>query len=114
MTYVEAEKQNGISIHLNLELLVIYMADYGRSKNNRAQGFLWEKYTTSPFVKQNKCKFIGEVVTPWPCFVIVASEKNQKAIQERILFEMIQIVCKSRKTQKRPGSNRKIILEISS
>jgi sulfonate transport system substrate-binding protein len=38
--------------------------------NDQAQGFLWEKYTTFPFTEQRKCKYIDEVVTPWPCFVI--------------------------------------------
>jgi sulfonate transport system substrate-binding protein len=39
-------------------------------ENNEAQAFLWEKYTTFPFVEQGKCRYIGDVVTPWPCFVI--------------------------------------------
>jgi len=39
-------------------------------ENNESQAFLWEKYTTHPFVEQKKCRYIGEVVTPWPCFVI--------------------------------------------
>jgi len=53
-------------------------------ENLEAQGFLWEKYTTQPFVDQKKCRRIGEVVTPWPSFVIAARnevlEKHPKAI----------------------------------
>lgn len=41
-------------------------------ENNEAQAFLWEKYTTSPFVVEGKCDYVGDVVTPWPCFVIAA------------------------------------------
>ncbi|RIW13186.1 ABC transporter substrate-binding protein [Algoriphagus lacus] len=37
--------------------------------------FLWEKYTTSPMVENHTMKRIGEVPSPWPCFVMVASEK---------------------------------------
>jgi hypothetical protein len=41
---------------------------------NGAEGyFLWEKYTTSPAVDQGKLKRIGEIPSPWPCFVWVAS-----------------------------------------
>ena len=48
-------------------------------ENNEAQAFLWEKYTTFPFVEQAKCRYVGEVVTPWPCFVIaVRSEVAEK------------------------------------
>ncbi|MEX1192806.1 MAG: substrate-binding domain-containing protein [Brumimicrobium sp.] len=39
-------------------------------ENNEAQAFLWEKYTTKPYTQQEKCRFIDEVITPWPCFVI--------------------------------------------
>lgn len=35
--------------------------------------FLWEKYTTMPLVKQGVFKRVGEIPTPWPCFVMVAS-----------------------------------------
>jgi ABC-type nitrate/sulfonate/bicarbonate transport system substrate-binding protein len=37
--------------------------------------FLWEKYTTSPMVKNGTMKLIGEVASPWPCFVMAASDK---------------------------------------
>ncbi|MCS4436332.1 ABC transporter substrate-binding protein [Aquiflexum gelatinilyticum] len=35
--------------------------------------FLWEKYTTKPLVDSGIFKRIGEIPTPWPCFVIVAN-----------------------------------------
>jgi sulfonate transport system substrate-binding protein len=37
--------------------------------------FLWEKYTTKPYVDSGEFKRIGEVRTPWPCFVVAASTK---------------------------------------
>lgn len=49
--------------------------------------FLWEKYTTSPMVKNGTMKLIGEVPSPWPCFVIVASDKALKEFGEMI-FEL--------------------------
>jgi len=35
--------------------------------------FLWEKYTTSPAVVQGALIRSGEIPSPWPCFVWVAS-----------------------------------------
>lgn len=35
--------------------------------------FLWEKYTTSPAVAQGALVRSGELPSPWPCFVWVAS-----------------------------------------
>ncbi len=37
--------------------------------------FYWEKYTTKPYVDAGKLKRIGEYHTPWPCFVIAATDK---------------------------------------
>ncbi|MCE2743521.1 MAG: hypothetical protein LW701_08145 [Fluviicola sp.] len=44
-------------------------------EHNEAQAFLWEKYTTFPFTEQKKCRYIDEVVTPWPCFVIAVRKE---------------------------------------
>lgn len=46
--------------------------------------FLWEKYTTSPMVQNGTMKLIGEVPSPWPCFVMVASDKALKEFGEAI------------------------------
>lgn len=60
-------------------------------ENLEADGFLWEKFTTKPFVDQGKCRCIGEVVTPWPCFVIaVRTEILEK--HSGLIAEMCQIV----------------------
>lgn len=37
--------------------------------------FYWEKYTTKPYVDSGKLRRIGEYRTPWPCFVISATER---------------------------------------
>ncbi len=41
-------------------------------ENREAEGFLWEKYTTQPYVDQKKCRRVGVLRTPWPAFVIAA------------------------------------------
>lgn len=40
--------------------------------------FYWEKYTTKPYVDEGKLRRIGEYNTPWPCFVIAATDKILK------------------------------------
>jgi ABC-type nitrate/sulfonate/bicarbonate transport system substrate-binding protein len=49
--------------------------------------FLWEKYTTASKVAQGVMRRIGEIPSPWPCFVLVASEKALAEFGE-ILFEV--------------------------
>lgn len=58
-------------------------------EHDEAQAFLWEKYTTFPFTEQGKCRYIDEVVTPWPCFAI--------AVRTEVLEQYpdeIKTICK--------------------
>lgn len=41
-------------------------------KEDSAQLFMWEKFTTKPFVDSGEFRMIGECRTPWPCFVLAA------------------------------------------
>ena len=54
-------------------------------KEGVAQIFLWEKYTTKFLVEQAEFKRLSEYPTPWPCFVIGASnqmiDQNSKALK---------------------------------
>ena len=43
--------------------------------NLESDVFYWEKYTTLPYVEQGILRRIGEYLTPWPCFVIAATDK---------------------------------------
>jgi ABC-type nitrate/sulfonate/bicarbonate transport system substrate-binding protein len=47
-------------------------------KKNNPKAFLWEKYTTQPLVDKGIFRRIGEIPTPWPCFVMVASVRMLK------------------------------------
>ncbi|MFZ5554318.1 MAG: ABC transporter substrate-binding protein [Bacteroidota bacterium] len=42
-------------------------------KEKKADVFLWEKFTTEPFLNKYNLARIGEVPTPWPPFVLVAA-----------------------------------------
>lgn len=35
-----------------------------------SNGFLWEKFTTKPHVDSGVLRRVGEIPTPWPCFVV--------------------------------------------
>ena len=37
--------------------------------------FYWEKFTTKPYVDAGRLRRIGEFVTPWPCFVVAATDE---------------------------------------
>jgi ABC-type nitrate/sulfonate/bicarbonate transport system substrate-binding protein len=91
MTYVRAKKENWNLKDLKFNVVGDVYGGLWALENNQAQGFLWEKYTTYPFTEQKKCRYIDEIVTPWPCFVIAVRsellEENEallKTVFERV------------------------------
>ena len=47
--------------------------------------FYWEKYTTKPYVDNGPLRRIGEFITPWPCFVIAATNEVLRRAPEAII-----------------------------
>jgi hypothetical protein len=91
MTYVRAKQENWNLKDLKFNVVGDVYGGLWALENNQAQGFLWEKYTTYPFTEQKKCRYIDEIVTPWPCFVIAVRsellEENEallKTVFERV------------------------------
>jgi len=60
-------------------------------ENHEAELFLWEKYTTQPFVDKGSCQRLGQVNTPWPCFVL-ACNADIVAQNRGLLEEMMGVV----------------------
>src|SRR5690554_7660357 len=61
--------------------------------HNEASAFLWERFTTKPYVDQGKCRYIEDVVTPWPCFVVAVRTEIAEKYKEE-LQTMLEIVNK--------------------
>ena len=77
-------------------------------ENREAQVFLWEKFTTQPYVDQRKCRRIGEVYTPWPSFVIAA---RREVIENHSneLKKVIEVIQKKSKKVKESDNTAEII-----
>lgn len=62
----------------NLEFKVLNSFENLRNAVNRTEAafFMWEWYTTKPFVDSSEVKFVGNVPTPWPSWSIAASKSN--------------------------------------
>lgn len=86
MAYVMADQHHWNLNNLKFNVIGDVYGGLWALENNEAQAFLWEKYTTFPFVEQGKCDYVGDVVTPWPCFVIAArteiAEKHPDILQK--------------------------------
>ena len=70
MSFVLAQREGWEPSALSFNVVGDVYGGLWSLNHGEAEGFLWEKYTTQPFVDQAKCRRIGEVYTPWPCFVI--------------------------------------------
>lgn len=99
MTYLLAQREgwepNSLAFNVVGDIYGgLWALDFGE-----AEGFLWEKYTTQPFIDQGKIKRIGEVLTPWPCFVIAVRNEVLDANSE-LLSSMVEIIQKRAATLK--------------
>lgn len=95
MAYVNA-RQMGWNAEEDLKFKIIQNLEGGIQalKNNEADYFLWEKFTTKPYVDQGVFRRIGDCPTPWPCFVIAAHNifLKQKPDITKIILNIINDV----------------------
>lgn len=66
-------------------------------KKSESDVFLWEKFTTEPFLEESGLKCIGEVKTPWPPFSVAVRRdfyKNNHTVISEILSE-VKILAKN-------------------
>ena len=99
MAYVKASQEGWDPEKLKFNIIGDVYGGLWALENNEAQAFLWEKYTTHPYTEQKKCKYIGEVVTPWPCFVIAVRTEIYEENKET-LDRMCEIVSEKAKELK--------------
>lgn len=97
MSYVLAQREGWESSSLSFEVVGDVYGGLWALSHGEANGFLWEKYTTQPFVDQAKCKRIGEVYTPWPCFVIAV--RNEVLQSDEALLKMVLSIVQARAAQ---------------
>jgi sulfonate transport system substrate-binding protein len=93
MSYVMAHEQGWKLSELKFNVIGDVFGGLWALENNEAQAFLWERYTTKPYVEQGKCDYIGDVVTPWPCFCIAVRTEIYEQNKES-LDKMVHIVLK--------------------
>ena len=109
MAYVCADRMGWDTTNLKFNVIGDVYGGIWALEHNEAQLFLWDKYMTHPFTTQEKCRYIDEVITPWPCFVIAAREE---VIQENP--EAIKLISKIVNERALVMKNSEHIVEIIS
>ena len=93
MAFVKAQQEKWDLNRLQFNVVGDVYGGIWALNNGEAQGFLWEKFTTSPFVDQGKCRLLDEVYTPWPFFVIAVRTELLHS-DETLLREIASVVQK--------------------
>jgi hypothetical protein len=93
MSYVLAKREKWDQENLNFVIVGNLPGALEEMTAEKPQLFLWEKYTTKPWVDSGEFKRIGEVPSPWPCFVTVASNRALDSFGS-IILELRDLVYK--------------------
>lgn len=93
MAYVNAQKQGWDIDNLQFEIINNLEGGVEALTNGSADYFLWEHFTTKPIVDEGVFRRLGDCPTPWPCFVIAATEdfiaKNHSVLEH--ILEIINL-----------------------
>lgn len=99
MTYVLAEHLNWDTSKIKLNACFNLEGAFESLKNRTSDYLLWERFTTTPYVKSNNLRHIGDCPTPWPCFVIV-SRTQYSVNNEDLITKVLNVINRKTKTIK--------------
>jgi ABC-type nitrate/sulfonate/bicarbonate transport system substrate-binding protein len=75
MAYVNAQKEGWNTQKLQFEVINNLDGAVEALTQGTADYFMWEHFTTKPLVDNGIFRRLGDCPTPWPCFVIAATDK---------------------------------------
>ncbi len=74
MAYVNAQNEGWETNGLQFEVVNDLDGAVKALTTGTADYFMWEHFTTKPLVDQKVFRRLGDCPTPWPCFVIAATD----------------------------------------
>jgi ABC-type nitrate/sulfonate/bicarbonate transport system substrate-binding protein len=93
MSYVNAQSNGWDTSSLNFHIVNTLDGAIDALKSGTADYFMWEHFTTKPIVDSGIFRRLADCPTPWPCFVIAATEsflnKNREILQH--ILEVINL-----------------------
>lgn len=88
MAYVNAQNQGWNPKKLQFEIINNLEGAVKSLNEGSGAYFMWEHFTTKPLVDKGIFKRLGDCPTPWPCFVIAATDSflgSQPGVLKHIL-----------------------------
>jgi ABC-type nitrate/sulfonate/bicarbonate transport system substrate-binding protein len=75
MAFVNAQNQGWDTDDLDFKVINNLDGAVEALTSGMADYFMWEHFTTKPLVDNDTFRRLGDCPTPWPCFVIAATDK---------------------------------------
>ncbi|MDV7138723.1 substrate-binding domain-containing protein [Maribacter sp. TH_r10] len=75
MAYVNAQNEGWDTEKLQFEVINNLNGAIEALTEGTADYFMWEHFTTKPLVDKQIFRRLGDCPTPWPCFVIAATDR---------------------------------------
>ncbi|MDO6492545.1 MULTISPECIES: substrate-binding domain-containing protein [unclassified Cellulophaga] len=100
MAYVNAQNKNWDTSKLQFQIINNLDGAVEGLTNGTADYFMWEHFTTKPLVDNGTFRRVADCPTPWPCFVIAATDnfiaENSGTLQH--ILEVINMYTEEFKT----------------
>lgn len=74
MAYVNAQKEGWDTNRLRFEVIDNLDGALQALTEGTTDYFMWEHFTTKPLVDNGSFRRLGDCPTPWPCFVVAATD----------------------------------------
>lgn len=93
MAYINAQNQGWDTEELKFEVVHNLDGAVESLTEGKADYFMWERFTTKPLVDQGVFRRITDCPSPWPCFVIAATDRfiTQNPATLNHILEIINI-----------------------
>jgi len=101
MAYVNAENEGwDIEKDLDFEVIKNLQGALDGLPEGKGDYFMWEKFTTKPYVDKGPFDLVGVCPTPWPCFVIAVRDEVWENDRENVqkILEIINRTTSEFKT----------------
>ena len=91
MAYVNAQNEGWNIEKLQFEVINNLDSAVEALTQGTADYFMWEHFTTKPLVDNGTFRRLGDCPTPWPCFVIAATDKFLKE-NSSVLEHILEVI----------------------
>lgn len=91
MAYINAQNQGWDTEKLQFEIINNLDGAVENLTSGSNAYFMWEHFTTKPLVDQGIFKRVGDCPTPWPCFVIAATNAFLEA-HSGLLRHILEVI----------------------